>query len=105
MQPAIETVPFQFLRFDEERIDMHVFGRVSDAPFHSFNDDEVTQRIAIERMEKEETAWFEDPRGFGDQEPRIFDMFKYIESANRVEAFSREGERIGAGPLVIDLAG
>ncbi len=95
----------EFDGFDEEGIDVHVFGRVFDAPFDAFDNDEIGEGIAVEGVEEEETIWFEDAAGFRYEAVRFFDMFENIGGAGDVEGTVGVGEGISTGFLVLDRTG
>ena len=52
------AIALQFIRLDEQRIDVHVRRSITDAPFNAFDYDEIAERIAVECVEKEKTARF-----------------------------------------------
>jgi hypothetical protein len=80
-------------------------GGVADAPFDAFDDDEITERIAVECVEKEQASRFDDAGGFGDQQLRFFYMFEDIHSTRNLEGGVRIGKGIGISAPIIDCMG
>ncbi len=44
--------------FDEEGIDMHIFGSIGKAPVDSFDDHEVAKEIPIKGVEEKKAPFF-----------------------------------------------
>lgn len=92
----------QFFWFDEEGIDVHIFGNIGHTPFHSFDHHKITERVAVERVEKEKAAWFQNAARLGNEALWLFHMLEHIHCADDIERCVRVGEGVGIGLLVTD---
>lgn len=56
LQALLLTHLPQLIRFDKERINVHVFWGIGYAPFNTLDNEKIAQEIAVEGMEEKEAS-------------------------------------------------